>query len=116
MFLKALVFEQLHARLLSTISHRSLPMVKPYEPQLSEGTNPGSRRNNGLPKEYELMMQKVFHRIGFTVPGRRRIYSIVLSRRASKCSEEARLSTPEGRLTMYRRLIEGRRSLWNHDW
>ncbi|KAF5395949.1 hypothetical protein PHET_11211 [Paragonimus heterotremus] len=103
-------------RFLSNVSCRSLKLVKPYEPQISSGVGPNLERNNTLPKEYERLMQKVIHRIGPSVFGRRRLYPILLSRRAKKCSEEVRLASPNGRLTMYRQLIRGKRSLWNHDW
>ncbi|KAF6778535.1 hypothetical protein AHF37_02250 [Paragonimus kellicotti] len=103
-------------RFLSSVSCRSLKLVKPYVPQISSDVGPNLGRNNTLPKEYERLMQKVIHRIGPSVLGRKRLYPILLSRRAKKCSEEARLASPNGRLTMYRQLIRGKRSLWNHDW
>ncbi|KAF8569343.1 hypothetical protein P879_05392 [Paragonimus westermani] len=103
-------------RFLSSVSCRSLKLVKPYEPQIPPGVGPNLGRNNTLPKEYERLMQKVIHRLGPSVFGKKRLYPILLPRRAKKYSEEARLASPNGRVTMYQRLIRGKRSLWNHDW
>ncbi|TGZ75999.1 hypothetical protein CRM22_000072 [Opisthorchis felineus] len=98
------------------ISHRSFKLTKAYDPQMHPGVGPNLARNNVLPKEYELMMQKVLPRLGSKLIGKKRLTTILLSRREKKFSEAARLSTPEGRIILHQRLIRGRRSLWKHDW
>ncbi|TPP58748.1 hypothetical protein FGIG_11645 [Fasciola gigantica] len=62
------------------------------------------------------MMQKVMHRLGPTRIGQKRLNRISLNLRAKKCSEAARLSTPEGRVVLHRRLIRGKSSLFTHAW
>ncbi|VDO11254.1 unnamed protein product [Rodentolepis nana] len=68
-------------------------------------------RNNTLPRDYERMMQKVMHRVGPTTIMTKRLKRMSMSKREIKFSEEARLSSPEGRVIMYRRLLEGKRNL-----
>lgn len=75
-----------------------------------------SHRNNTLPRAYELMMQKIMHRVGPTKIGQKRLNRISMDLRKRKCSEEARLSTPEGRVIMHRQLIKGKSSLYTYDW
>lgn len=68
-------------------------------------------RNNTLPKDYERMMQKIMFRVGPTSIMTKRLKRMCMIKRENKFSEEVRLSTPEGRVIMYRRLINGKRNL-----
>ena len=65
-------------------------------------------RNNTLPRDYERLMQKVMFRV---CSNRRLIKPMSMSKRETKFSEEARLSTPQGREIVYRRLLNGKRNL-----
>ena len=68
-------------------------------------------RNNTLPRDYERIMQKIMFRIGPTSSATKRLKPMLMSKRETKFSEEARLSTPQGREIMYRRLLNGKRNL-----
>ena len=61
-------------------------------------------KTSNLPKPYELMMQKVLPRIMKRDP----IYRISIEKRRSRFSLNARLSTPEGRRIILRRILIGR--------
>ncbi|KAL5111481.1 hypothetical protein TcWFU_001937 [Taenia crassiceps] len=92
-------------------SHRSFNLNPQYEPQMHPNTFANNSRTNTLPRDYERMMQKIMFRIGPTNLVTKKIKPMLMSRREKKFSEEARLSTPQGREIMYRRLLRGKRNL-----
>nr|CAH8854058.1 unnamed protein product [Trichobilharzia regenti] len=94
-------------------SCRSFNLVRHFEPEKLNGVG-NNYRNNRLPKSYERMMQPIFHRLGPPNFFRSKINTILLSRRERKMSESVRMSTPEGRALVFKRLIDRRRSLWPH--
>ncbi|KAH9287216.1 hypothetical protein ECG_00582 [Echinococcus granulosus] len=92
-------------------SHRSFNLNPQYEPQMHPNTLANNSRTNTLPRDYERMMQKIMFRIGPTTLVTKKIKPMLMSKRETKFSEEARLSTPQGREIMYRRLLSGKRNL-----
>ncbi|CAH8580785.1 unnamed protein product [Schistosoma curassoni] len=96
-------------------SCRSFNLIRHFEPQTPKEVGPNDR-NNRLPKSYELMMRTVQNRVGPTQRPRKRLYTILLSRRDNKMSESVRMSTPEGRALIFKRLIDGQKRLWPHAW
>ncbi|EUB64571.1 hypothetical protein EGR_00521 [Echinococcus granulosus] len=82
-----------------------------YIRQMHPNTLANNSRTNTLPRDYERMMQKIMFRIGPTTLVTKKIKPMLMSKRETKFSEEARLSTPQGREIMYRRLLSGKRNL-----
>ncbi|VDL18468.1 unnamed protein product [Hymenolepis diminuta] len=93
------------------VPEKSVNLNPQYEPQMLPNTLANNARNKALPRDYERMMQKVIFRVGPTTIVTKRLKRMSMSKREIKFSEEARLSTPEGRVIMYRRLLEGKRNL-----
>uniref|UniRef100_A0A5K3EJ71 39S ribosomal protein L34, mitochondrial n=1 Tax=Mesocestoides corti TaxID=53468 RepID=A0A5K3EJ71_MESCO len=92
-------------------SCRSFNLNPQFEPHILPGNLANNARNNTLPRDYERMMQKVMFRVGPTTIATKRLKRMVMSKRETKFSEEARLSTPQGREIIYRRLLNGKRNL-----
>ncbi|CAH8590989.1 unnamed protein product [Schistosoma rodhaini] len=96
-------------------SCRSFNLIRHFEPQTPKEVGPNNR-NNRLPRSYELMMRTIHNRIGPTQLPRKKLYTILLSRRENKMSESVRMSTPEGRALIFKRLIDKQKRLWPHTW
>ncbi|CAH8520441.1 unnamed protein product [Schistosoma turkestanicum] len=105
----------MYPKLSRAFSCRSFNLIKHFEPQTSKEVGPNNR-NNRLPKSYELMMRAIHNRLAPTTFARRKLYTILLSRRENKMSESVRLSTPEGRALIFKRLIDREKRLWPHAW
>ncbi|CAH8550854.1 unnamed protein product [Heterobilharzia americana] len=109
------IWNPLFSNLRRLSSCRSFNLVCHFEPDTPKGVG-CNHRNNRLPKPYASMMQHIFLRSGPSQLGRRKLNTILLSRRESKMSESVRMATPEGRAIIFKRLIERRRYLWPHAW
>ncbi|BHF61736.1 hypothetical protein SprV_0100471200 [Sparganum proliferum] len=102
----------LNLRRAASSSYRSINLCYAFKPEVLPETEEGNWRNNKLPREYERMMQKVMFRVGPTTVGTKRLHRMCMGKRETKFSEAARMSTPQGREILYRRLIDGRHTLW----
>lgn len=80
--------------------------------QILPSTEANNARTNTLPRVYERMMQKVMFRVGPSTLFIKRLKRMSMSKREIKHSEDSRMSTPEGREMVYRRLLTGKKTLW----
>ncbi|VDN15930.1 unnamed protein product [Dibothriocephalus latus] len=80
--------------------------------QVLPTTEEGNWRNNKLPRDYERMMQKIMFRVGPTTIATKRLHRMCMKKREAKFSETARMSTPQGREMVYRRLLNEKPTLW----